>query len=30
MWDMNQVSKIEYRGEYVYYVTFDDGLDTTN
>ncbi len=27
MWDMNEVTKIEYRGEYVYYIMFDDGVD---
>ncbi len=27
MWDMNEVTKVEYRGEYVYYIMFDDGVD---
>lgn len=26
MWDMNDVASIEYRGKFVYRVTFDDGL----
>ena len=26
MWDMNEVTKVEYRGEYVYHILFDDGL----
>jgi hypothetical protein len=26
MWDMNQVTAVEYRDEYVYYILFDDGL----
>ena len=25
MWEMNEVSKIEYQDQYVYYVEFDDG-----
>jgi hypothetical protein len=29
MWDMNEVSKIEYRGGYVYYIVFDDGVEGT-
>jgi hypothetical protein len=27
MWDMNEVTKVEYRGEYVYFVAFDDGVE---
>jgi len=27
MWDMNDVTSIEYRGGYVYHVAFDDGLE---
>jgi hypothetical protein len=27
MWDMNEVTKVEYRGEYVYYIIFDDGVE---
>jgi len=27
MWDMNEVTKVEYRGEYVYRVLFDDGVE---
>jgi hypothetical protein len=25
MWKMNDVSKIEYRGNYIFYIVFDDG-----
>lgn len=25
MWNMNDVIKIEYKGEYVYHIIFDDG-----
>jgi hypothetical protein len=27
MWDMNEVTKVEYRGEYVYHIIFDDGVE---
>ncbi len=27
MWDMNEVTKIEYCGEYVYRISFDDGIE---
>jgi hypothetical protein len=27
MWDMNEVTKVEYRGEYVYHIQFDDGVE---
>lgn len=26
MWNMNEVIRIEYRGNYVYHVVFDDGM----
>jgi hypothetical protein len=26
MWDMNEVTRVEYRGEYVYQILFDDGV----
>ena len=26
MWDMNEVTNIAYRGEYVYHILFDDGV----
>nr|VFK16354.1 MAG: Protein of unknown function (DUF2442) [Candidatus Kentron sp. LPFa] len=26
MWDMNDVTNIEYQGDYVYYVSFDDDV----
>nr|VFK23178.1 MAG: Protein of unknown function (DUF2442) [Candidatus Kentron sp. LFY] len=26
MWDMNDVTNIEYHGDYVYCVSFDDGV----
>lgn len=26
MWDMNEVIKIEYRGNYVYHILFDDSV----
>jgi len=26
MWDLNEVERIEYRHDYVYHITFDDGL----
>jgi hypothetical protein len=29
VWNMNEVSKIEYRGRYVYHITFDDGVEGT-
>lgn len=27
MWDMNEVTKVEYRGLYVYHILFDDGVE---
>jgi len=27
MWDMNEIKKIEYKKDYVYYIEFDDGLN---
>ena len=27
MWDMNEVTKIEYKNDYVYHVQFDDGTN---
>ena len=27
MWDMNEVTTIEYRSGYTYHVAFDDGLE---
>jgi hypothetical protein len=27
MWDMNDVTKVEYRGGYVYHIQFDDGAE---
>jgi hypothetical protein len=27
MWDMNEVTKVEYRGGYVYHIQFDDGVE---
>ncbi len=26
MWDMNDVIRVEYRGEYRYHISFDDGV----
>ena len=25
MWDMNDVTRIEYKGDFIYHVVFDDG-----
>jgi hypothetical protein len=25
MWDMNDVTRIEYKGDFVYHIVFDDG-----
>jgi len=27
MWDMNEMTRVEYRGEYVYRVPFEDGVE---
>ena len=27
MWDMNEVTRIEYRSGYVYHILFDDGVE---
>lgn len=27
LWDMNDVIRVEYRGEYRYYISFDDGVE---
>ena len=27
MWDMNEVTKVKYRGGYVYRILFDDGVE---
>lgn len=27
MWEFQEVNKIEYRGSYIYYIAFDDGMD---
>lgn len=27
MWDMNEVTKVEYRREYVYHIRFDDAVE---
>ncbi len=27
MWDMNEVTKVEYRGEYIYHIMFDDDVE---
>jgi len=27
MWDMNEVTRVEYRGEYRYHIFFDNGVE---
>ncbi len=27
MWDMNEVTKIEYKNDYIYHISFDDGIN---
>lgn len=27
MWDMNEVKKIEYKNDYIYHISFDDGIN---
>lgn len=27
MWDMNDVTKIKYKDDYIYYIVFDDGTN---
>lgn len=29
MWNFNQVTRIEYQGDYSYFVEFDDGVSAT-